>query len=59
MTEFNKDGDIITGFEGKSLKTTIINWLYTKDINIRVDASLEMRRYFLRIWKKPDWFTED
>lgn len=44
-----------TGFEGKTLKSVIQNWLYNPDMDIVVDASREMRRRFSKSWPRPDW----
>ncbi len=47
-----------TGFEGKSLKAIIINWLYHPDFQTRVDAMIELRKHFRRVWPMPDWMRK-
>lgn len=44
-----------TGFESKSFKTIIENWLYHPEFQVRVDAMIEMRKRFRKTYKFPDW----
>lgn len=44
-----------TGFEGKSLRVIIENWLYTGDEATRVAAALELRKFFRRTFQCPEW----
>lgn len=46
---------ITTGFEAKTMRQCIENWLYTHDMQIRVDASLELRKRFAKVFPRPDW----
>jgi hypothetical protein len=44
-----------TGFEDKLLRTVIENWLYTTDMDLRVDAAVELRKRLMKTYPKPAW----
>ena len=44
-----------TGFEGKSLRCVIENWLYNQDTGVLFMASLELRRRLQRTFPRPSW----
>ena len=44
-----------TGFEEKSFKTTIENWLYHPEFQVRLSAMIELRKRFRKTYKFPEW----
>ena len=45
----------VTGFEKKSLRVVIENWLYTEDLSVLMDATSELRRRFRKTFPRPAW----
>lgn len=48
-----------TGYEEKSLRTVIENWLYNPDKDARVWALVELRLRFTKTFPRPDYLTEE
>lgn len=47
-----------TGYEGKTLKAVVDNWLYHPVFHERISAGNEVRKRFLVRFPRPDWFKE-
>lgn len=44
-----------TGFEQKSLRCVIENWLYNPDTKVLFMSSFELRRRLMKAFRRPDW----
>lgn len=51
--------NIITGYEQKPTSVVIENWLYNRDKDAQIMASLELRRRLAATYKQPDWMKKD
>jgi hypothetical protein len=49
----------LTGFEQKTLRVVIENWLYHEDLGIVMDAATELRRRFSKTFPRPAWTVEN
>lgn len=47
-----------TGYEHKSLRAVIENWLYNQDVRERIRASAEVRKRFTKTFPTPSWVKE-
>lgn len=51
-------GERKTGYEDKTLKVIILNWLYHPTPADRISAGAELRKRFLKAHPRPDWLPE-
>jgi hypothetical protein len=47
-----------TGFERKTLRVTIENWLYHPDVKVRIAAATEVRARLSKSFPRPSYLQE-